>query len=280
MPQLHVSGHELDKDPQLGPAESAISNPLLGMSEEEIQALVKSIYVVVLRQHAVCGQLLSVAWNWGAAGLRFGNVQDMQGGSVEIARGLCERSFLEFADQHPEIKFLVFVDSDEEPSPDAPLRLARWNLPIVSGVVCGYSPERGLFACFQALDDKGVPRFPSYMYTKTLPSRGLKKVHAAGTGLLCIRKDVIETMIDKGMHSFLIDEESRKSSYRTGIQRAGEDISFCRKAFELGFDIYVDFSVRAGHYKVCCLGWPESGLDDDLDAREWHPTSLDYMGPR
>jgi hypothetical protein len=275
-----VSGPDLDENPDYGPAAGAVSNPLLSMSQEDISKLIRSVFVVILRRHEVAGELLDFTWNLGAAGIKFGNIKDNQGGNMETARGLCERSFLQFSDSNPDVKYLVFVDSDEDPGADAPLRLARWGLPIVSGVVCGYSPDRGVFACFMDYDVNGVARFPSYTYTKTMPARGLKKVYGAGTGLMCIRKDVLETMLDRGMLPFLIDEETRRESYRTGVQKLGEDMAFCQKARDLGFDIYVDFSVRANHFKMLRLAWPEMGLDDDLDPKDWKPAALDYKGPR
>jgi hypothetical protein len=257
-----------------------IGPPLPIPGTKQFDDLIRSILVIIPNGGVVCSEMINTIWHWGSIGLSVAGVLDEQKGFVEITRGKCEREFLKWSDANPDCKYLVFVDSDEHVPVDSPLKLALWGLPIVSGVICGYSGERGVFACFEDYDTNGVPRFPTYTMTKTLPSRGLKRVHIAGTGLMCIRRDVFETILDKGGLPFMIPSELRNDSYRQGAILQGEDASFCAKAAALGFGTYVDFAVRGAHYKPLRIGWPESGLDDDLHPDDWHPTAMDYKGPR
>jgi len=262
--------------------------PLATLSDEEWSKLVASI-LVVIPCRAGEGINPGTAMHlplWGRMGLKFAILKDPHGGFIEVVRGAMERMFLEMTDKNPEVRFLVMIDNDQAIEWDAPMRLAYHDKPIVSGVVAGYNSERGIFSCFTMPDAKGVPRFPSYRFTKMFPGKGLRKVHQVGTGLCSVRRDVFETINANGGCSFLIDEKMRKDSYKVGHIKQGEDFSFCDKARAAGFDIYVDFSIRALHYKTIPLAWPEDRLDDDLDASatdeegkfKWMVSSLDFRG--
>jgi len=254
--------------------------PLASLTDVDFKNLVESILVVIPCRSGE-GINTGTAMHlplWGRMGLKFAVLKDPHGGFVEIVRGSMEKTFLEMCDQHPEVRFLVMIDNDQAIEWDAPLRLAFHDKPVVSGVVAGYNSERGIFACFTVPDAKGVPRFPSYRFTDRFPAKGMKKVHQVGTGLVSVRRDVFETINSNGGYGFLIDDTLRKESYKVGHVKQGEDFSFCDKVRNAGFDIWVDFSVRALHYKTIPLGWPEDKLDDELDAADWNVSSLDFRG--
>jgi len=254
--------------------------PLSAMSDEQFRALCESILVVVpyRMEEGVDPGVCQHFGIWGRLSLRYSTLRDPHGGFVEIVRGHAERVFLDLADQHPEIKYLVMIDNDQAIDWDAPLRLAAHDLPVVSGIVCGFSSERGVFACIMVEDDNGTPRYPTYRFTKRFPGRGIREVYGCGTGLICIRRDVIETLVARGEQAFMIPEHLRRESYRTGVIKQGEDFSFCDKARAAGFDIWVDFGVRAYHFKTIPLAWPDDKVDDELDANDWTVSSLDFRG--
>jgi len=254
--------------------------PLASLSDEDFGKLVASILVVIPCRSGE-GVNPGTAMHlplWGRMGLKFSILKDPHGGFVEIIRGAMERMFLEMCDKNPEVRYLVMVDNDQAIEWDAPLRLAYHGKPIVSGVVAGYNSERGIFACFTVPDAKGVARFPSYRFTNKFPGKGLRQVHQVGTGLVAIRRDVFETINDAGGCGFLIDDTLRRESYKVGHIKQGEDFSFCDKARAAGFDIWVDFGVRAYHFKTIPLAWPDDKVDDELDANDWTVSSLDFRG--
>lgn len=215
---------------------------------------------------------------WGRIGLQYATLADPHGGFVEIVRGHMERVFLDQCEKNPNLEYLVMIDNDESISWDAPLRLVANEKDVCTGIVCGFNAERGIFACITAADDKGVPRFPSFRFTKQFPGKGLKQIHQCGTGLVAIHRRVLETLIDRGEMAFMIDDRLRKESYRIGHIKQGEDFSFCDRVRAAGFTIWADFSVKALHYKIVALGWPEELVDDDLDASEWSVSNLDFRG--
>ena len=252
--------------------------PTMGLSEEEFQQLVQSTLIMIPHrtQEGLQAGLAQAMGVWGSLGATVATVMDNFGGFVEMTRGGMIRTFLDYCRDNPQIDKVVMIDSDESVPWDAPFRLAAWDVPVVSGVVCTYNDNRGVFACFTVKDEHGVARFPSYNFTKTIPGKGLIKVHSAGTGLICIKKTVIETMLDRGMQPFYIPEEQRLKASETGMLAWGEDIAFCRRCEELGFDIYVDLSVQAVHFKMMPITWPRAAMDFEIDPQEWCVSNKDY----
>lgn len=273
-----LQGTDVDKDEDAKDVETLV--PLAGLTNQQFQDLAESVLVVIAHRsnEGINAGICTHFGMWGRLGLRVATVKDPHGGFIECTRGGMVQLFLEAAWKLPQLKFIVMIDNDEAIAWDAPLRLAQHDLPIVSGVVCGYSPERGIFACFTAKDENGIPRFPSYRDTKFIPAEGLIEAEQVGTGLICIRRDVLETMREMDEEPFFIPEEIRKESVKVGNLKKSEDIIFCERAAKYGFKRYVDFSIHATHYKTIPIGWPNECIDDTAKAIDWKPSPFDYKG--
>jgi hypothetical protein len=206
---------------------------------------------------------------WGPMGVKIFHVADPQGGFIEVVRCGIVRSFLDACKTFPELKYLVMIDNDEKVEADCLLRLARHDLPVVTGVVCGASDTKGIFACFTVKTKTGAAYFPTINSTKTMPATGVVEVHQTGTGLLCIRKDVLETIRDCGEVPFYIPEHVRREAAITGDLHRSEDISFADVCEKFGFKRYVDLSCHAIHYKFLSLCWPERQIDATLSVEDW-----------
>lgn len=254
--------------------------PVENMSDEAFAELAASIMVVIPHQSSegINPGLARNFGQWGRICMPHSFVKDSSGGFIEVTRGNIVNTFLDYCEKFPHVRFLVMIDNDEEIHWSAPLRLAVHNLPVVSGVVCGYNDERGAFACIMAKDENGIARFPSIKETKMLPSTGVKKIAKCGTGLICIRRDVLETIRAHGEEPFFVPEDLRRKSVVAGAMVKGEDIAFCDRAVAHGFDIYVDFSVHAVHYKTLPLSWPSGCMSDKIDADSWMPSAFDFKG--
>jgi hypothetical protein len=83
-----------------------------------------------------------------------------------------------------------------------------------------------------------------------LPKEGLLKVHAVGAGGLLIRSEVFRAIGDPWFEHG-----------RVGEWNAGEDIIFCEKANEAGFEIFVDLEAQLGHLTPSAI-WP-SWIDQE-----------------
>jgi len=252
--------------------------PIMGMPEAEFAELAGSVLVMIPHRRglAVTANLAQNIGYWSRFSTPVATVEDEFGGFVEMTRSGLVRTFLDYCRDNQKIKKLLMVDADQSIPWDAPYRLAAWDLPVVSGIICSYTESRGIFACFTMKDEYGVARFPSFNFTGKIPGKGLVKIHSAGTGLLCIDKAVLEAILESGDIPFVIPEEKRRQCFDTGVLKWGEDISFCRQCEKLGFDIYVDFGVRGIHHKTISLQWPKSHIDYNLDSREWKVDGRDF----
>jgi len=252
--------------------------PIMGLDQEEFAKLAESIFIMVPHRPSE-GIQSGLALNfgfWARFGTTITCVEDHFGGFIEQTRaGMCDL-FRRVRKDRPELQYLVMIDSDETVHWDAPYRLAAWNEPIVSGIICSFAPERGIFANVFIKDEYGVARMPSWNKTRNIPGRGLKEAHSAGTGLMCIRHDVIDAIIDGGDVPFVLTESDRKACFETGVMKVGEDTTFCGQARKHGFKSYVDFGVRGKHYKTISIEWPHANIDHSADVREWKIDPGDY----
>lgn len=73
---------------------------------------------------------------------------------------------------------------------------------------------------------------------------GLIKVHDAGTGCVLISRKALEG-IPKPLFETKLDKD--------GLMEQGEDITFCQKARDAGFDLYSHTDFACHHYKECDL---------------------------
>jgi hypothetical protein len=252
--------------------------PILGMTAEEMSALASTIAVFIphrATENPHSGLFINAGF-WGMQGLSYAPLQDNFAGFVEVTRSNIARFFLDYAKDRPSIDKLVMIDADQNVQWDAPYRLAAWDLPVVAGIVCSYTEAMGPWACVQFKDKYGVARFPSYMKTKTIPGRGIKEAHSVGTGLIFIKKQVLEAIFDSGDYPFRIESKVRDSCFETGTLKQGEDIAFSRQCEKLGFKRYVDFSVHAVHYKYLGIQWPKDGIDHNLNPSDWEVNDRDY----
>ena len=251
-----------------------------GMAIEEVMKLAQKILVVIIHRanEGIHHDLAAAIGMWARLGMRVSMIRDPHGGFVEVTRAGVVNTFLEYREKAPDVEYLVMIDADEAVDASAPLLLARHGKAVVSGIVCGFNSKHGMFACFTAEDENGMPRFPCASTGTKLPTEGLIRAFQVGTGLLCVRYDVFETMRSKKMEPFALDDWTRERSFAEGILKKGEDICFSERCEELGFDRWVDAAVHAGHQKVMSLGWPANNFDPELDVTDFKTSRSDYGG--
>jgi len=255
-------------------------DPVSGLSGDELGNLLKSVLIVIPYRgsEGVDPGLENKVSYWRGCGIAVEKAEDQFGGFIELQRAIICRNFLTSCrDEEARLDKLIMIDSDEDVAPEAPIRLAMWDLPVVSGVVASPNSKRGITANFTVKDKYGVPRFPSVRHTKMLPTKGLLKVHSTGAGLLCIKKQVLETIFASGDIPFYLDEELRREAVKTGVLKLGEDTKFSQQCAKHGFDRYVDLSVHAVHYKRVGVCWPTTGLDPDAKVEDFQVDTKDFL---
>ncbi len=147
-------------------------------------------------------------------------------------------------------KYLFFLDSDVIPPAYAITRLMSWRLPIVSGL---YYSKRGYPAAWKA-DPELTDKYAPIDFTG-FKNEGLVECDVLPMGCCLIDLRVFDVIPhgDKGWFEW--------SAFNPRVEAGlSEDFSFCKKAREYGFRLWVDSGCRCVHETIAPLS-PE-GVGD------------------
>lgn len=197
-----------------------------------------------------------------------------------ITRG--RNTLVSFFMEHPEATHLFFIDADIEFDPNDLLRMVAYDKPITVGAypkkainwgsiieasrtnleetpetIEGHSSNYVVNFDF-VKDDEGNP-IPQIQITDNLI-----KLKDAGTGFMCIKKDVIQQMFDKHpelkyANDINVDQKFEKHMYALfdciidpeSRRYLSEDYTFCRRWQDMGGEVYLDPRTalnHVGHY--------------------------------
>lgn len=161
-----------------------------------------------------------------------------------------------FMEKYPDQEWLFMVDSDMTFLPDTVQRfLASANSkirPIVGGLCFGGGR---IGVPFPTLYTFVNPKENDGRITKVIrdyPKNALKKVDATGAAALFVHRSVLQAMAEKyatspdgypNPHPWFSETVHMGCEY-------GEDFSFCVRAKQLGYDIFVDTAIKFGHIKT------------------------------
>lgn len=127
--------------------------------------------------------------------------------------------------------WVLFIDDDQVFFPNTLMKLLAHDKPITVPLILRrrfpYEP-----VVYTYKDGQHIP-----MLTK-----GLKKVDAAGTGMMLLKREAFEKI----------------GEFRYGAPHTlAEDLDYCKRAGDLGIDIYCDFNLPVGHLTPFAI-WPTS----------------------
>lgn len=144
------------------------------------------------------------------------------------ARNAIHASFLKMPEN---VEWLVMLDSDVMPPPGFLDRLLSYRKPLVGGWYKrkGNKNEPVVYD-YSHTDSDGVSRWK----IREKPGQGLEKVDGIGAGILLMRRDLAEALGPKPY----------------SMERGGEDLELCLRVKELGYEIFVDWSVACAHAGV------------------------------
>ncbi|GAC1502117.1 MAG: hypothetical protein NVS1B10_06740 [Candidatus Saccharimonadales bacterium] len=115
----------------------------------------------------------------------------------------------------------------------------------------GYEGHQVTYCVYRRPDkDKG-------MVPADIPETGIDFVDGIATGCIFIKRKVIESMTEP-YFKFSFKEETREMT-------EGEDLYFCKKASDLGFQFFIDFSMRCHHFKKISLLEVSNLLTDKIN---------------
>jgi len=197
-----------------------------------------------------------------------------------ITRG--RNTLVSFFMEHPEATHLFFVDADIEFDPNDMLRMVAYDKPITVGAypkkainwnsiinaaradetetpetIEGHSSN--YVVNFDFLKDENGNPVPQIQIRDNLV-----KLKDAGTGFMCIKKEVIQQMFDahpefKYANDINVDQKFEKHMYALfdciidpeSRRYLSEDYTFCRRWQDMGGDVWLDPRTalnHVGHY--------------------------------
>jgi hypothetical protein len=130
--------------------------------------------------------------------------------------------------------YLFSVDSDIAFAPDTLQKLLAHDKDLVSGLYIQRKPGQHILELYEPNEQGGVSNIP---YDK-IKGRGLVKIAGCGFGCVLVKTQVLRTI---GYPQF---------KYHSAIDHKNtisEDVYFCRRAKETGFELWADTSILCRH---------------------------------
>ena len=164
---------------------------------------------------------------------------------VSRARNLLTKDFLE-----SKCTDLIFIDSDINFEPEDVFRLMAWTTDPKKGIVAGVPRIRGeerVYITALEYDDN---------QELTMNSMGLVRGMRVATAFMMVRRDVFETLVEAHPEWTYYDKKSDRmlpaifDFMLTEEGYMGEDFLFCDRAREVGFEVWIDPTIKLGHMGV------------------------------
>lgn len=185
------------------------------------------VLVVILTR-----EIVTTAWSIGFRNLQIpGTYTFLTGMPFDHARNTGCQKVLEL-----DFQWLFFLDDDTIPPPDAIYRLLAHKKPIVSGLYYRRSPP--LYPVMLRETPAGKQWITEYK------NPDLIEVDYVGSGCLLIHRDVLRK-VPQPWFEWKVDRGDLPPD-----QRMSEDFSFCQKARQNGYKIFVDTSIQCRHLGV------------------------------
>ena len=175
---------------------------------------------------------------------------DPVGLQVDIARN----AMTSVALAYKEVTHLMFIDDDMTFDRDAVRRLLTHDLPIVGGLCHNRRPP------YPPILIHDSPRGFEFQYDYP---EGLVEVDATGAAFLLVKREVFEAI-----RAEFPDEEPWRPK---GVS---EDVSFCRRAREAGFKVFVDTTIKIGHVGEVVVDEGFAARNRTFKAQPWFPKKM------
>lgn len=163
---------------------------------------------------------------------------------VSRARNLLVRDFLD-----SDCTDLMFIDADINFEADDVLRLMAWASDPKKGIVGGVPRTRKANKVYIAQldqDDEGV----------TMNGMGLVRAKRIATAFMLVRREVFERLVNENPQWNYVDHNTDKllnavfDFLVTEEGYMGEDYLFCDRARAIGYEIWIDPTIKLGHMGV------------------------------
>ena len=136
---------------------------------------------------------------------------------------------------------ILWIDSDITFTPEDALTLIKSDKDITTGAYLLGSGEVTVYPKLLS---------PGYVYEEVKSMSEPVKVAGCGFGFLAVKSGVFESMTRPWFQSVMITNDDGFS-----FPMMGEDLSWCKRATDLGYDIWFDPTVKVTHNKMMKLTW-------------------------
>lgn len=139
---------------------------------------------------------------------------------------------------------LMWIDSDINWKPEDVIKLYESDKDIISGC---YMLGTGEVVAYDKLFG------PAYKYDEIKDRTDTFKVESIGFGFVCIKQGIFEQLSRPWFQSVEATVSRENENFTFPI--LGEDLSFCHRVKSLGYEVYLDTSVKLVHNKMMKLTW-------------------------
>jgi hypothetical protein len=136
---------------------------------------------------------------------------------------------------------ILWIDSDILFTPEDALALIESDKDIISGA---YLLGSGEVTAYPKLLCGG------YMYQDVLNMTEPVQIAGCGFGFLAVKQGVFEQMTRPWFQSVLVINDDGFT-----FPMMGEDLSWCKRVTDLGYEIWFDPKIRVTHHKMMKLTW-------------------------
>jgi GT2 family glycosyltransferase len=139
---------------------------------------------------------------------------------------------------------ILWIDSDITFTPDDVIKAYKSEFDIVTGA---YLLATGEAMVYTETFGKPLTYLEVNDLTEPIQLKG------AGMGFMCVKSGVFESMPRPWFKT--VEAEANMGDGPFMMQITGEDLSFCTRAIDLGFEIWLDPTIKLIHNKMMRLTW-------------------------
>lgn len=141
---------------------------------------------------------------------------------------------------------ILWIDSDIAFSPEHVIKAYESPYDIVTGA---YLLAGGEVMAYKELFGK------PYLYDEVKAMTEPVKVFGAGMGFMAVKSGVFESLSRPWFQSPTVTVKNQSDDKDYTFPIMGEDLSFCHRANEAGFEVWFDPSIKVQHHKMMKLTW-------------------------
>jgi hypothetical protein len=141
---------------------------------------------------------------------------------------------------------ILWIDSDIAWAPEDVLALYESDKDIVSGA---YLLANGQVVAYEQLLG------PAFTIDQVQNMVEPIRIATCGFGFLCVKQGVFESLTRPWFQSAMVSHKDSITGEESTFPLMGEDMSWCKRATDAGFEIWFDPSVKVQHHKTMKLTW-------------------------